>query len=213
MDTPYHISVLTETLGSQISARALQTIIAGNLGQDRGRDQFKPHVHFDNSLFTEGLAFMEAQHAIIARSNEASEMWLAFGKLTHAAQDFYSHSNYVDLWLEANGGFEKTKPEDINGLDEKLLADSRLVSGNFFLWRDIIYYIPLLKNFAKKHWVFPDSHEAMNLDVPECGAQFPYSIVAAKQRTRAEYDRVMKTLSPQRAAMFRDIVELKTFKV
>ena len=48
----------------------------------------------------------------------------------------------------------------------------------------------------------------MNLDVPECGAQFPYSIVAAKQRTRAEYDRVMKTLSPQRAAMFRDIVNL-----
>lgn len=208
MDTPYHISVLTETLGTQVSARALQAIIAGNLGQDAGWNQFKPHVHFDNSLFADGLAFMEEQHAIIARSNNAHEMRAAFGKLTHAAQDFYSHSNYVDLWLEANGGFEKTKPGDINGLDKKLLTDSRLVSGNFFLWRDIIYYIPLVKDFAKKHFVFPDSHEAMNLDVPECGAQFPYSIVAAKQRTRAEYDRVMNTLSPQRAAMFRDIVKI-----
>ena len=208
METQYHISVLTETIGSQISARALQEIIAGNLGQDMGWDQFKPHVHFDNSLFSDGLAFMEEQHAIITQSDSANKMWSAFGKLTHAAQDFYSHSNYVDLWLKANGGFEKTKPEDINGLDEKLLNDSRLVSGNFFLWRDIIYYIPLIKNFAKKHLLFPDSHEAMNLDVPECGAQFPYSIVAAKQRTRAEYDRVMKTLSPQRAAMFRDIVNL-----
>ena len=167
METQYHISVLTETIGSQISARALQMVIAGNLGQDMGWDQFKPHVHFDNSLFSDGLAFMEEQHAIITQSDSANKMWSAFGKLTHAAQDFYSHSNYVDLWLKANGGFEKTKPEDINGLDEKLLNDSRLVSGNFFLWRDIIYYIPLIKNFAKKHLVFPDSHEAMNNDVPE----------------------------------------------
>ena len=132
METQYHISVLTETIGSQISARALQEIIAGNLGQDMGWDQFKPHVHFDNSLFSDGLAFMEEQHAIITQSDSANKMWSAFGKLTHAAQDFYSHSNYVDLWLKANGGFEKTKPEDINGLDEKLLNDSRLVSGNFF---------------------------------------------------------------------------------
>jgi len=206
METEYHIAVLTETIGSQVSARALQGVIAGNLGQDTGWNQFKPYVHFDNSLFSKGSAFMEEQHALIKQSDNATEMWSAFGKLTHAAQDFYSHSNYVDLWLEANGGFEKTKPEDINGLDEKLLNDSRLVSGNFFWWRDTIYYIPLIKNFAKKHLVFPDSHEAMNLDVPECGAQFPYSILAAKQRTRAEYDRVMKTLSPQKAAMFRDIV-------
>ena len=107
METQYHISVLTETIGSQISARALQMVIAGNLGQDMGWDQFKPHVHFDNSLFSDGLAFMEEQHAIITQSDSANKMWSAFGKLTHAAQDFYSHSNYVDLWLKANGGFEK----------------------------------------------------------------------------------------------------------
>ena len=208
METQYHIAVLTETIGAHISARALHEIIAGNLGQDRGWNQLRPHVHFDNSQFAQGLALIEEQHGIIARSEDANAMWLAFGKLTHAAQDFYSHSNYVDLWLEANGGFEKTKPEDINGLDENLLHDSRLVSGNFFWWRDTIYYIPLIKNFAKKHLVFPDSHEAMNLDRPACGAQFPYSIVAAQQRTRAEYDRVMKTLSPQRAVVFRDIVKI-----
>lgn len=206
MDSPYHIAVLTETIGEFFSAKALQQIIAANLGQDSSWNQLKPHIHFDNSLFAEGLAYIKAQHALIAQSNDGYEMRSAFGRLTHAVQDFYSHSNYVDLWLEANGGFEKTKPEDINGLEPSLLNSPRLVSGNFFLWRDIIYYIPIIKSVAKKHFVFADSHEAMNLDVPECGAQFPYSIVAAKQRTRAEYEQAITNLSQEKIKIFRDIV-------
>ena len=126
----------------------------------------------------------------------------AFGRLTHAVQDFYSHSNYVDLWLGANGGLANSRPEDINGLDPALLNHPALTSGYFYLWRDIIYYLPVIDRFAKKHLVFPGSHEAMNLDEPDTGPKFPYSLVAAKQRTLAEYQRAVQALSPEQAARF-----------
>jgi hypothetical protein len=202
MIAEYHIAVLTETLGQHFSARALQQIIDANLGQDSGWTQFQMHVHFDNCAFAEGRAFVEQQHALIAGADDPTLMRAALGRLTHAVQDFYSHSNYVDLWLEANGGFANTRPEDVDGLDPALLNHPSLTSGYFYLWRDIIYYLPIIDRFAKKYLVFPGSHEAMNLDDPSTGPRFPYSIVAAKQRTLAEYQRALQSLDPERAARF-----------
>ncbi len=201
----YHTAVLAETLGPLLSARALKAIISANLRQDSLRYQINtPHIHFDNCAFAEGRAYIEQQHALIAAASEALAMWAAFGRLSHVAQDFYSHSNYVDLWLDAHGGLGHTRPEGINGLDPGLLASPALRSGYFVVWRDLIHYIPLLNRFAKKHLIAPDSHEAMNLDDPGRGPRFDYSIVAAKQRTVAEYRRVLQTLPPERAALFND---------
>ncbi len=201
----YHTAVLTETLGPLLSARALEAIISANLGQDSLRYQINtPHFHFDNCAFAESLAYIERQHTLIAAASNAPAMWAAFGRLSHVAQDFYSHSNYVDLWLAAHGGLAHTCPDGINGLDPGLLASPALRSGYFVLWRDFIHYIPLLDGFAKKHLVAPDSHEAMNLDDPGRGPRFDYSIVAAKQRTVAEYRRVLQSLPPKGAALFND---------
>ncbi len=204
MIAEYHIAVLTETLGPHFSASALQQIIRANLGQDSGWTQFQMHVHFDNCAFAKGRAFVEQQHALIAGTDDPKLMRAALGRLTHAVQDFYSHSNYVDLWLEANGGFAKARPEDMDGLDPALLNHPNLTSGYFYLWRDIIYYLPIIDRFAKKYLVFPGSHEAMNLDDPSTGPKFPYSIVAAKQRTLAEYQRAARALGPESAARFHD---------
>jgi len=204
MIAEYHIAVLTETLGQHFSANALKQIIDANLGQDSGWTQFQMHAHFDNCAFAEGRAYVEQQHALIAGAVDPTLMRAALGRLTHAVQDFYSHSNYVDLWLEANGGFAKARPENINGLDPTLLNHPNLTSGYFYLWRDLIYYLPIVDRFAKKHLVFPGSHEAMNLDDPGAGPKFPYSIVAAKQRTLAEYQRAVRALGPERAARFHD---------
>lgn len=44
----------------------------------------------------------------------------------------------------------------------------------------------------------------MNLDRPESGPKFAYSIVAAKQRTLAEYARVIQTLGSEKAQLFHD---------
>ncbi len=199
----YHTAVLTQTLGPLLSARALKAIISANLGQDSWRYQINtPHIHCDNCAFAESLAYIERQHALIAAASEAPAMWTAFGRLSHVAQDFYSHSNYVDLWLDAHGGLAHTRPEGINGLDPGLLASPALRSGYFVLWRDLIHYIPLLNGFAKKRLVAPASHEAMNLDDPGRGPRFGYSIVAAKQRTVAEYRRAIDSLAPWRVNLF-----------
>ncbi|MBI2977147.1 MAG: hypothetical protein HYY33_09365 [Chloroflexi bacterium] len=201
----YHAAVLTETLGPLLSARALKAIISANLRQDSLRHQINaPHIHFDNCAFAEGRAYIEQQHALIAAASDAPAMWAAFGRLSHVAQDFYSHSNYVDLWLDAHGGPAHTRPDGINGLDPGLLASPALRSGYFVLWRDLIHYIPLLNRFAKKHLVAPDSHEAMNLDDPGRGPRFDYSIAAAKQRTVAEYRRAIDSLDPRRVNLFQD---------
>ncbi len=204
MNAEYHIAVLTETLGQHFSANALQKIIKANLGQDNGLSQLQMHVHFDNCAFAKGRAFVEQQHALITQTDNPALMRAAFGRLSHAVQDFYSHSNYVDLWLEANSGLANTRPENINGLDPALLNHPGLISGYFYLWRDIIYYLPIIDRFAKKYLVFPGSHEDMNLDDPGAGPRFPYSLVAAKQRTLAEYERAIQALGPERAARFQD---------
>jgi hypothetical protein len=200
----YHAALLAETLGAFFSPRAMRSIVAANLGQDAKINQLRPYLHFDNCQFAEGLAYIDGQHRLIALAQDPAGMWAAFGRLTHTAQDFYSHSNYVDLWLKSNGGLGQTRPDDIDGLDPALLNHPELRSGYFYLWRDFIYYLPLFKGFAKKRLVFPDSHEAMNLDEPAAGPRFAYSWVAARQRTLAEYRRVMGGLQPGPAARFHD---------
>ncbi len=199
----YHTTVLTETIGAHFSAEALKQIIHANQEQDSLFNLLaKPHIHFDNCLFAEAAAYVEAQHALVARGGDPLVMRAAFGRLSHTVQDFYSHSNYVDLWLKAHGGLENTVPEDVDGLDPSLLASPELRTGYFHLWRDIIYYLPVVKGWARKHLLFRDSHEAMHLDDPSRGPRFPCSIVAAKQRTLAEYRRAINALGAERAALF-----------
>lgn len=199
----YHIAVLTETIGAHFSAEALQQVIHANHEQDSLFNLLtKPHIHFDNCLFAEASAYVEEQHALIGHGDNPLIMRAAFGRLSHTVQDFYSHSNYVNLWLNERGGLEHTRPDDMDGLDPALLASPALRSGYFHFWRDSIYYLPLAKGWAKKHLLFSDSHEAMHLDDPSRGPKFPYSIVAAKQRTLAEYQRAVNALDAERATPF-----------
>ena len=63
-----------------------------------GHDEY----HFDNNAFEKSYAYIEEQRALTISSlmaNDVFSAWSAFGRLTHTVQDFYSHSNYVDLWL------------------------------------------------------------------------------------------------------------------
>lgn len=199
----YHAAMLQDTLGRIFSRTALVELIAANVGQDSlgnliGHDAY----HFDFSKFKEGLAYIENQHAIIQDDADPHMMRAAFGRLSHGAQDFYAHSNYVDLWLEKHGGLARNRPEDIDGLDPELLNSPRLRSGEFYLWRDFIYYVPFLGQFAQRYLVFAGSHEAMHLDEPGRGPRFAYAIEAAKQRTTAEYQRAARALSPERLTLF-----------
>lgn len=203
MDSQYHIQLLTETLGSYFSQRALEQIIAANLGQDALRYQLGayPHFHFDNNLIARSLSYIDEEHerigALVATGGAGAQQRAAFGRLTHAAHDFYAHSNYVDLWLEVNEGMGKKVAHEINGLDLALLNHPRLVTGSFLLWFDTLYYVPGMRSLMRKLYLRPGSHEAMNLDNPGQGPKFAFAMEAAKQRTLFELERAIALLRTQ----------------
>jgi hypothetical protein len=201
MDSQYHIQLLTESLGSYFAPQALEQIIAANLGQDELRYQLGayPHFHFDNNEIAKSLAYVDQEHtqigALAGIDISGAAQRAAFGRLTHTVHDFYAHSNYVDLWLEANGGLANSVAEQINGLDSALLNHPQLYTGSFKLWFDTLYYIPGFRATLRRIYLRPRSHEAMNLDSPSQGPKFYYAMVAAKQRTLYEYKRAVDTLT------------------
>lgn len=192
----YHIEVTTSALREHFSPEALKAIIAANLKVDNLAGLLgKPWAHFDNNLIREGHAYIERMRAAAAEAaanGEGQRAWTAFGRLTHAAQDFYSHTNYVDRWLEKHGGLAATRPEQISGLEPDLLDEAALKSGDFRLIPDVVYYLPGLAPIARRWFVRAGSHEAMHLDSPERGPRFHFSLVAARQRTLHEYERTLK---------------------
>ncbi|MBT3390159.1 MAG: hypothetical protein HN413_07080 [Chloroflexi bacterium] len=193
MEAIYHSGMLTKTLSTRISPAALETMIAANLNQDRllaliGHDEY----HFDSNAFEAGYAYMEAQRQIVQRvlqnGADITAAWQAFGRLTHAAQDFYAHSNYVYLWRDQfNGAEALPTPSGVPALDEVLLTHPELHSGRIYFGEALIYLLPFFTP-----WVYPrlpeDSHAKMNLDYPERGELFPYAIAAAEQRTIFEFE-------------------------
>ena len=60
--------------------------------------------------FSKGMPILreQRQHILKSLSEQAAiPAWQAFGRLIHAAQDFYAHSTYVRLWfdLHSQNGF------------------------------------------------------------------------------------------------------------
>jgi hypothetical protein len=196
VDGLYHRQVMQRALGGRVSARALRAMVAANLGQDSPLGLLHYAWHFDNNLFDEGLAYIEACRAEAAQTRDPARAWAAFGKLAHAAQDFYSHSNYVALWHGQLPPGAAPIPADIDGLDPKLLRHPDLVSGRVYLPWELLSFVPRLKPLARR--LLPrDSHAWMNLDTPQTGPLFPYSLEAAGQRTVAEFERTLAVMGEE----------------
>ena len=212
MEHLYHRRVLARALGARVSARALAAVTAANLGQDSLWGLVgHPEFHADDSRFAEALAYMEANRARAARAPRPEAAWAAFGRLSHAAQDFYSHSNYVALWLEVRAGVARLArpglamamdtarwpaPAAIDGLDPQILKHPRLMSGHVYYPIEALWLFPGLHPFVQR-LVPPDAHAWMNLDNPETGPLFPFSLEAAVQRTLAEFDRTLAAIGEE----------------
>lgn len=193
MEAIYHRQVLAEAVGEQVSARALAAMGDANVGQDSLRGLLHYAWHFDDSLFAEGLACIEQWRGEAATATDPAAAWAAFGRLTHAAQDFYSHSNYVALWRAQFAAGAAPPVAAMDGLDPALLKDGRLMSGRVYLPWEALSFVPGLRGLAKR--LLPrDAHAWMNLDRPGTGPLFPYSLEAARQRTRAEFDRTLAAI-------------------
>jgi hypothetical protein len=190
--------MLARALSGRVSPRALAVIVEASLGQDGWRGMFgHPEYHFDDNAIPQGLAYIEACRAAAARADSPAEAWEALGRLTHAAQDFYAHSNYVTLWKERLDGQPLPAPEAIDGLDPDLLRHPRLRTARVYLPLDVLYFVPGLGPLVKL-FLPRDSHAWMNLDHPRTGPLFPYAIEAAVQRTVFEFERTLAAIGEER---------------
>jgi hypothetical protein len=229
MHARYHIQITTGALQDKISSTALRTIIDANLGQDSLLGLiFHPKYHYDNNLFSEGNSYLEDQRrsAVTALKHEnLPSAWKAFGRLTHAVQDFYAHSNYVSLWLKNSVSQNPVPPNvgqdtflsnveqddflfnQIDPLDPAMLNNPALRSGRIYYLLEAINYLPALSGLASR--LSPkDSHLRMNLDGPDRGPLFPYAISAAQKRTIHEFEKmstiIKDELGPDALARFSD---------
>lgn len=188
----YHAAITARALGAHFDAPALRQIVRANVGQDSVASLLgvHPEIHVDNDLIAPALASMEAEHAriaaLVAQPNGGTAQRHALGRLCHTVQDFYSHSNYVDLWLAQHGG--TATPGEIDALDPRILGSPALHSGYFSPLRYILYRVPLL---GPRIPVPTTSHDAMNLDAPERGPRFHLAVAAATRRTAFEYERAV----------------------
>ena len=210
----YHGEICRRALGSIFSSRALDVIIAANLAQDGLRGQIgHPEFHFDDNSFQAGSVYIEEQRQIILDTLNPGKgyllsssrsgtipAWEAFGRLTHAGQDFYAHSNYIKLWVNIHHPTKLPPLDEVTALQSEILNHPDLRSGKVYLW-DWVAFIPGLHGLARR--ILPrDSHTHMNLDSPKSGQLFPYALEAAVKRTIFEYEQITKGLDPTSLARF-----------
>src|SRR5512142_3046935 len=143
---PIHEEMLRLALGDQFSARALEQIRAANVYQDRLRGQIgHAEYHFDDSAFEKSYAYIEEQRRLTVSAlmaNDVFSAWSAFGRLTHTAQDFYSHSNYVDLWLACQPNGMVPAPNEIDPMDDALVENPSLRSGKMYFPLGLLTFVP-----------------------------------------------------------------------
>lgn len=105
MDLDVHVR-LTRTanddLGGFLAEEHLAIVLLANVLQDLY--QTDSRMHFDNCAFSAGADYVHDEWSLIEASAESSEPTAlgACGRLLHAVQDFYSHSNWVELHLDVD---------------------------------------------------------------------------------------------------------------
>lgn len=207
---PIHAEITRRAVGEMFSPRALEIIITSNIKQDvlsgqLGHDEY----HFDNNAFGKSKAYIEEQRALISSALERAEVepaWEAFGRLTHTAQDFYAHSNYIDLWLACRESGMVPSPSELDPLDPDLIDSPALRSGKLYYPLEALTFIPAFKKFVAP--LLPrDSHAWMNLDSAERGPLFAYAFQAAVKRTRHEYELLKSAFSSDQSVLFQDSAE------
>jgi len=205
----YHISITHKALGEQFSSQALDIILKANVKQDDlltgqiGHDEY----HYDNNAIAEADAYLEEQRMLTLAALQENNMltaWAAFGRLIHTAQDFYAHSNYVDLWLSQFDGQTPPPSSEIVPLMDEIIRSPHLRSGKLYYPLEVLAFVPILKQFIISR-LRADSHAHMHLDSAARGKRFDYATEAAVKRTRYEFEVTVSGLPADKLAIFRDI--------
>jgi hypothetical protein len=198
MKRRYHIQITTEVIQDRVSPPVLEAIVRANIAQDGLRGLIgHPEYHFDDNAFPAGWAYVGQQSEAILKAvgarRDPRPAWQAMGRLTHAVQDFYAHSNYLNLWQARFKPGDLPPPAEVNGLDAALLRHPDLRSGRIYYPWEALALIPGLAGIVRR-WLPRDAHAWMNLDTPDRGPLFPYALAAARQHTLVAFDRVSRQL-------------------
>lgn len=97
-----HEDITNLALAGQIDAWYLEMVDAGNTAQDLD-NLWDSNAHFDNMAIRGSLGYIGARWRealnLVEKQSYGSGC-RQFGRLIHTIQDFYSHSNYVELHLK-----------------------------------------------------------------------------------------------------------------
>ena len=207
----YHKSITKKALANRFSPRALNAILTANVKQDNlltgqiGHDEY----HYDNNAILKAHRYLEEQRKLTLSALHNEDLpaaWAAFGRLIHTAQDFYAHTNYVDLWLARyhNDGQKPPPPPEIAPLMDELIHSPDLRSGKLYYPLELFSFIPVIKRFVIP--LLPqDSHAHMHLDSPARGHRFAYAFEAAVKRTISELQSTVVNLPEDYLNSFLDI--------
>jgi hypothetical protein len=150
------------------SQSAFKLIDKGNSNQDiLGSTAFNtPSHHFDDCSFSDSVGHLNTvkgniQNLLSQAASSADarkQIYLLFGEQLHAVQDFYSHSNFVELQLAKN-------PATVNPQDMQLADWSQVANGQSFVGPIRTGYFYLLENqvprgtsISKLSAQFPAAH-------------------------------------------------------
>ncbi|KUK95969.1 MAG: hypothetical protein XE06_0583 [Anaerolineaceae bacterium 46_22] len=194
MRTKYHIEITQNVLQEYFSQENLEKIVRSNIQQDRVKNQIgHDYIHFDGSAFSEGFSYIKEQKAKLLKSVEDSDYQTAraaLGRILHSWQDFYSHSNYVQLWYQKEGHIDV---EEIDHKDLDIFNSPELKSGKNYGLIELFALLPGLSRLIKP-FMPEDSHAKMNLDSPKSGPFFNYAYTAAKRRTKHVLDALLEEM-------------------
>ena len=170
-----HAEITRRALATLFSRHALESIVAANLLLDAPWNQLgHDELHFDNNAFAPSHGYIAEQRALIRPALEGRQprrARQAFGRLIHTAQDYYSHSNYVRLWLAGHRERTLPAPTEIDPLDAGIMANPALHSGRSHMPFGVLSFVPGLGKWVDR-MLPPDSHARMNLDSAARGSGF-----------------------------------------
>ncbi|XP_029986618.1 von Willebrand factor A domain-containing protein 7-like isoform X1 [Sphaeramia orbicularis] len=158
---PYEAASVAQACRPGISSKSFAEVIEliqdKNVKVDKSLTFFSAKHHFDNELFNEGRALIIEGLGAVKASNREGNFQAArkrLGKILHSLQDFYSHSNWIEMGNKRpntnllRGGTSIGNIADraratcrscdgddcTNNILEDVLRDKILTSGYFKLW-------------------------------------------------------------------------------
>jgi hypothetical protein len=117
----YHAALTNQACPENSTIKThLQEIVAANLATDL--NQYESALHFDNCTFDLAVERINNLWQLI-ESNKQGNRYSVFGAMIHTVQDFYAHSNWIEL-------HENQSPVPIWNLNLNSLPMD-IVSGTF----------------------------------------------------------------------------------